>query len=176
MLKKQARGNLALKKKRGDILDKEIESKLTEKQKIFCDEYLIDCNATQAAIRAGYSEKNANNIASENLAKPYLRAYIDARMAEKRKSIIATQDEVLAYLTSVLRGESQGNELVVEGTGNGFSQAREVQKKPSEKERMRAAELLGKRYGTFVEKIKVDVDKEKEDAVKNLKNIADQME
>ena len=75
-----------------------------------------------------------------------------------------------------MRGESQGNEIVVEGTGNGFSQAREMQKKPSEKERMRAAELLGKRYGTFVEKIKLDVDKEKEDAVKNLKNIADQME
>ena len=157
-------------------MDKEIESKLTEKQKRFCDEYLIDCNATQAAIRAGYSEKSASAIGLENLEKPLLKDYINARMEEKRKPTIATQDEVLAYLTSVLRGESQGNEIVVEGTGNGFSQAREMQKKPSEKERMRAAELLGKRYGTFVEKIKLDVDKEKENAVKNLKNIADQME
>ena len=157
-------------------MDKEIESKLTEKQKRFCDEYLIDCNATQAAIRAGYSEKSASAIGLENLEKPLLKAYINARMEEKRKSTIATQDEVLAYLTSVLRGESQGTEVVVEGKGDGFSEAREFQKKPSEKERMKAAELLGKRYGTFVEKIKLDVDKEKENAVKNLKNIADQME
>ena len=157
-------------------MDKEIESKLTEKQKRFCDEYLIDLNATQAAIRAGYSENSARTQAADNMAKPYIKSYIDARMSEKKKSTIATQDEVLEYLTSVLRGESQGNEIVVEGTGNGFSQAREMKKKPSEKERMRAAELLGKRYGTFVEKIKLDVDKEKEDAVKNLKNIADQME
>ena len=157
-------------------MDKEIESKLTEKQKRFCDEYLIDLNATQAAIRAGYSKNSARTQAADNMAKPYIKEYIDARLEEKRKPTIATQDEVLEYLTSVLRGESQGNEIVVEGTGNGFSQAREMQKKPSEKERMRAAELLGKRYGTFVEKIKLDVDKEKEDAVKNLKNIADQME
>lgn len=157
-------------------MDKEIESKLTEKQKRFCDEYLIDCNATQAAIRAGYSEKTATFIGSENLKKPYIKAYIDARMEEKKKPIIATQDEVLAYLTSVLRGESQGTEVVVEGKGDGFSEAREFQKKPSEKERMKAAELLGKRYGTFTERIKVDVDKEKESALKNLQSIADQME
>ena len=157
-------------------MDKEIESKLTEKQKRFCDEYIIDCNATQAAIRAGYSENSAKEIGAENLTKPLIKSYIDARMAEKRKPIIATQDEVLAYLTSVLRGESQGTEVVVEGTGNGFSQAREMQKKPSEKERMKAAELLGKRYGTFTERIKVDVDKDKESALKNLQSIADQME
>lgn len=157
-------------------MDKEIESKLTEKQKRFCDEYLIDCNATQAAIRAGYSENGAEVRGNELLRNSKVKAYIDELMKEKRKPTIATQDEVLEYLTSVLRGESQGNEIVVEGTGNGFSQAREMQKKPSEKERMRAAELLGKRYGTFVEKIKLDVDKEKEDAVKNLKNIAAQME
>lgn len=82
-------------------------AKLTAKQRRFCDEYLIDLNATQAAIRAGYSEKNARNIASENLAKPNIKAYIDERMTEKESQLIATQDEVLKYLTSVLRGESQ---------------------------------------------------------------------
>lgn len=55
-------------------------AKLTEKQKRFCDEYLIDLNATQAAIRAGYSAKNANNIASENLAKPNIQNYIVAQI------------------------------------------------------------------------------------------------
>ena len=124
-------------------------AKLTAKQRRFCDEYLIDLNATQAAIRAGYSEKNARNIASENLAKPNIKAYIDERMAEKESQLIATQDEVLKYLTSVLRGESQSTEIVVEGTGDGCSEARTLKKEPSEKDRLRAAELLGKRYGLY---------------------------
>lgn len=72
---------------------------LTEKQKRFCDEYLIDLNATQAAIRAGYSEKTARQTATENLSKPYIREYIDKRLAEKDAELIADQDEVLKYLT-----------------------------------------------------------------------------
>lgn len=132
--------------------------KLTAKQRRFCDEYLIDLNATQAAIRAGYSEKNARNIASENLAKPNIKAYIDERMTEKESQLIATQDEVLKYLTSVLRGESQSTEIVVEGTGDGCSEARTLKKEPSEKDRLRAAELLGKRYGLYTDKVETDVD------------------
>lgn len=135
-------------------------AKLTAKQRRFCDEYLIDLNATQAAIRAGYSEKNARNIASENLAKPNIKAYIDERMAEKESQLIATQDEVLKYLTSVLRGESQSTEIVVEGVGDGCSEARTLKKEPSEKDRLKAAELLGKRYGLYTDKIETDVDME----------------
>lgn len=135
-------------------------AKLTAKQQRFCDEYLIDLNATQAAIRAGYSEKNARNIASENMAKPNIREYIDARMAEKEKELIADQDEVLRYLTSVMRGESQSTEIVVEGIGDGCSEARTIMKEPSEKDRLKAAELLGKRYGLYTEKIEADVDME----------------
>lgn len=133
---------------------------LTEKQKRFCDEYLIDLNATQAAIRAGYSEKTARQTATENLSKPYIREYIDKRMAEKEAELIADQDEVLKYLTSVLRGESQSTEIVVEGIGDGCSEARTIEKKPSEKNRLKAAELLGKRYGLYTEKIETDVDME----------------
>lgn len=135
-------------------------AKMTAKQQRFCDEYLIDLNATQAAIRSGYSEKNARNIASENLAKPYIREYIDARMAEKEKALIADQDEVLKYLTSVMRGESQSTEIVVEGIGEGCSEARTIMKEPSEKDRLKAAELLGKRYGLYTEKVEVDADME----------------
>lgn len=135
-------------------------AKLTARQRRFCDEYLIDLNATQAAIRAGYSEKNARNIASENLAKPNIKAYIDERMAEKESQLIATQDEVLKYLTSVLRGESQSTEIVVEGTGDGCSEAHTLKKEPSEKDRLKAAELLGKRYGLYTDKIETDVDME----------------
>ena len=131
--------------------------KMTAKRRRFC-EMLIDLNATQAAIRAGYSKKNAQNIASENLAKPIIRKYIDAKMAKKDSELIAKQDEVLRYLTSVLRGESVGTEIVVEGTGDGCSEARTMQKEPSEKDRLKAAELLGKRYGLFTDKVDMNAD------------------
>lgn len=125
---------------------------MTAKQKRFCDEYLISLNATQAAIRAGYSVKNARNIASENLTKPNIKAYIDARMAEKDSELIADQNEVLKYLTSVLRGESQSEVVVVEGTGDGCSEARTIDKAPDEKERLKAAELLAKAHCLFTDK------------------------
>lgn len=127
-------------------------AKLTEKQKRFCDEYLIDLNATQAAIRAGYSAKNANNIASENLAKPNIQNYIRERMNEKESKLIADQDEILQYLTSVLRGEPMA--AVVKDTENG---AIVLSLPPEVKERTKAAELLGKRYGLYVEKTDINV-------------------
>ena len=69
--------------------------KLTAKQQRFCDEYLIDLNATQAAIRAGYSAKTAYSIGNENLNKPEIRSYIDQRMAEKEKEEITVGNCVL---------------------------------------------------------------------------------
>lgn len=137
-----------------------MEKKMTEKQKRFCDEYLIDLNATQAAIRAGYSKKTAKVIANENLTKPNIKEYIAERMAEKEKELIADQDEVLKYLTSVLRGESLSTEIVVEGIGEGCSEARTMTKQPSEKDKLKAAELLGKRYGLYTDKVETDVDME----------------
>lgn len=133
-------------------------AKLTAKQQRFCDEYLVDLNATQAAIRAGYSPKTANVIGAENLSKPNLKRYIDQRMAEKESALIADQDEVLKYLTSVLRGESRASVVVVENTGDFISEAREIQKAPDERERLKAAELLGKRYGLYTEKVEQAVD------------------
>lgn len=126
------------------------------KQQRFCDEYLIDLNATQAAIRAGYSEKTAGGIASEYLKKPHIKEYIENRMKEKEDALIAKQDEVLKYLTSVMRGQSQSEIVVIEGVGMGFSEARAMKKTPDEKERLRAAELLGKRYGLYTEKVDVE--------------------
>ena len=76
---------------------------MTNKQKRFCDEYLIDLNATQAAIRAGYSKKTARKIGQENLTKLDIKNYIEERMAQKESELIATQDEVLKYITSVMR-------------------------------------------------------------------------
>lgn len=132
--------------------------KLTEKQKLFCDEYIISLNATQAAKKAGYSKKTARKIAAENLTKPVIQNYISERMKQKESSLIATQDEVLQYLTSVLRGESQTTDTLLVGMGDGYQEVQEVEKKPSEKDRLKAAELLGKRYGLYTDKISADVD------------------
>jgi phage terminase small subunit len=127
---------------------------LTAKQQRFCDEYLIDLNATQAAIRAGYSEKTAKQIGQENLTKPDLKKYIEKRMAEKEEALIADQNEVLKYLTAVLRGESMASVLARDELGAD----RVIEKKPDEKEKLKAAELLGKRYGLYKDVVNEVVD------------------
>ena len=133
-------------------------AKMTAKQRRFCDEYLIDLNATQAAIRAGYSKRSAKQIGEENLSKHDLKKYIESRMAEKESELIADQDEVLKYLTAVMRGKTQAEVVVVENIGDFRSEARTMQKAPDEKERLKAAELLGKRYGLYTDRIEQDVD------------------
>lgn len=130
---------------------------LTAKQQRFCDEYLIDLNATQAAIRAGYSARSARQIADRNMSNDDIKQYIAARMAEKESELIADQDEVLKYLTAVLRGEGTEEVVVVEGCGDGYSNATTITKDISPKDRLKAAELLGKRYNLFSDKMKVDV-------------------
>lgn len=127
--------------------------KLTEKQKRFADYYIETGNATEAARRAGYSNKTAKVIGRENLTKPYLRAYIDERIAEKDAERIAKQDEILAYLTAVMRGEHK--EEVLRGIGEGAQKIDEMDVAASQ--RIRAAELLGKRYAMWTEKQEVDV-------------------
>ena len=128
---------------------------MTDKQKRFCDEYLVDYNATQAAVRAGYSAKTAYSIGTENLKKPELKNYIDQRNEELRSERTADAAEVMEYLTSVVRGESRATVVVVEGVGDGCSEAKIIEKPPDEKERLKAAELLGKRFGLFTEKVNV---------------------
>lgn len=130
-------------------------AKMTAKQQRFCDEYLIDLNATQAAIRAGYSPKYAHTNANKLLQITTIKEFLAQRMAEKQSELIADQNEVLEYLTRVLRGESQSSVVVVESKGDFMTEAREMQKAPDEKERLKAAELLGKRYGLYTEKVDV---------------------
>lgn len=77
------------------------EKKLTPKQKRFIDEYLIDLNATQAAIRAGYSEKTAKDIACENLAKPNIQAEIQRRMQKREQKTEITKERVLRELACI---------------------------------------------------------------------------
>jgi phage terminase small subunit len=118
---------------------------LTEKQKAFSDEYIISLNATDAAIKAGYSENSAKEIGHENLTKPHIRKYIEKRLKEKESVRIATQDEVLEYLTEVMRGSEEEIDVFFDNQG----QQREIRQPPKVKERTKAAELLGKRYAIF---------------------------
>lgn len=130
------------------------EVKMTAKQKRFCDEYLIDLNATQAAIRAGYSEKTAKQIGQENLTKPDLKIHIEKRMAEMESALVADSKEVMKYLTSVLRGKSLSSVLARDDVGAD----RVIEKPPDEKERLKAAELLGKAHMLFTEKVQQEID------------------
>jgi phage terminase small subunit len=125
---------------------------MTERQKRFCEEYLIDCNGTQAAIRAGYSEKTATKIAAENLTKPDIREYIDEKLAEISSQRTADAREVMEYLTSVMRGEHKEQVLRLVGNGTQKIDSMNV----TEKDRLKAAELIGKRYGLFKESVDVN--------------------
>ena len=131
---------------------------MTEKQKKFADEYIIDCNATRAAIRAGYSEKTAYSAGQRMLKNVEIKAYIEGQLDKISSEKIANATEVMEYLTSVLRGESKSEVVVVEGTGDGYSEARTMDKSPDEKEKLKAAELLGKRYGLFKDNLAVEVE------------------
>lgn len=127
---------------------------MTEKQKRFCDEYLVDSNATQAAIRAGYSKSSAGRNANRMMKNDEIKSYIEAALTRLQTKKVADAQEVMEYLTSVLRGESQSSVLARDKIGA----ERVIEKPPDEKERLRAAELLGKRYGLYTEKVDLDAD------------------
>lgn len=132
--------------------------KLTIKQEAFCLEYAASGNATDAYKKAGYRVKNddvAKANASRLLTNANVKNRINELMEEMRAPKIAEATEVLEYLTSVMRGESVAHEIVIEGTGDGCSAARIMKKPPSEKERTKAAELLGKRYSLFSDNVNV---------------------
>lgn len=117
--------------------DEKDYNKLTEKQKRFIDYYVETANATESAKRAGYSSKTAKNIGAENLTK--LNYFIQERLQQLEDNRIASQEEVLQYLTKVMRGEEKDQ----------FGLDASLQ------DRTKCAELLGKRYGTFKEKVDV---------------------
>ena len=148
---------------------------LTEKQKRFADEYLIDLNATRA-YKVAYPNVKKDDAAAVNgsklLRNTKVKSYIDEQIEKLHNEKTADAKEVMEYLTSVLRGESKSSEIVVEGVGDGCSEAREIKKEPSEKDKLKAAELLGKRYGMWKDKVEVSgIDEEKS----KLDNILSQM-
>lgn len=130
--------------------------KLTEKQKRFADYYIETGNATESARRAGYKGKNLNNVASENLAKIGVKSYIDEKLKVLENERTASAKEVLEFLTKSMRGELDEEIVVVEGTGDGTSEARKIKKQIGLRERIKSAELLGKRYRLFTDKVEVE--------------------
>lgn len=124
---------------------------------IFADEYIISLNATQSYLKA-YPEATYGTARVEGcklLAKPNVKAYIDEQMAKKQDDRIMKQDEILRLLTSIARGEQ--TEQTLQLCGDGCQEL--VDKDISAKDRIKALELLGKRYGTFAENVNVNVSK-----------------
>lgn len=122
---------------------------MNARQKRFCDEYLIDCNATQAAIRAGYSPKTAKVTGAKMLTNANLKAYIDEQLERIHNEKTADAQEVLEYLTAVMRG--QHTEQTLQLIGDGVQKIADID--VSAKERLKAAELIGKRYGMFKDNV-----------------------
>lgn len=130
--------------------------KLTPKQKAFADFYIELGNATEAAQKAGYKGNNLNRIASENLSKLDIKQYIDERMKEIESDRIAKAEEVLAFLSSSLRGDVLEEVVTTESDGAGGIKPVILKKQLSAKDRIKAAELLGKRYALFTEKVDLE--------------------
>lgn len=127
---------------------------MTNKQQCFADEYLKDLNATQACIRAGYSEKTAAEQGARLLTNVNIKEYIKNELEKLHSNRIAEAEEVLIYLTSVLRGESKSSVIVTEKDEFGSLQ-KEYDKAPDEKERLKAAELLGKYHSIYTDNTKI---------------------
>lgn len=112
----------------------------------FCHEYIKDMNATQAAIRTGYSEKTAKMQGSRLMTNDDIKA----RVAELREAYfnenIMTAQQVEYELTRIALGLSNEKQVVIEGTGEGYSEARIIDKPPDEKSRLKALELMAKRH------------------------------
>lgn len=131
----------------------ELKNKQRER---FCLEFASGNNGTQAAIAAGYSEKTAGSKANQLLKIVEVKNRIDEIMAQIASEKVADAQEVMEYLTSVMRGESRSSVLCL--AGDGVQEV--IEKPPDEREKLRAAEMLGKRYGLYTEKIEQQTDME----------------
>jgi len=121
---------------------------------MFADEYIIDCNGTRA-YKVAYphvkSDASAATCAGRLLRIVEVKEYIEKRLAAAEASRIADGDEVLRYLSDVMRGEVKEDVVVVENIGDFMSEARVLQKHVCARDRTKAAELLGKRHRLFTD-------------------------
>lgn len=122
---------------------------MTPRQEKFCVEYLIDLNATQAAIRAGYREKTAYSMGQRLLKNVEIKSRIKKMRDEYYDKTIMSAKEVEYLLSKAGRGELKEEVVVIEGVGDGFSESKIVKKHLSAKDRIKALELLGRRHHLF---------------------------
>ena len=157
---------------------------MTKKQKLFCEEYLIDLNATQAAIRTGYSPETAGAIGNENLKKPEIRAYIDRAMAERSRRTGVNADRVVQELAKIafvnasdvidpetatiredaLPEDTAAIQSVKVKTFGEDGLEREIKMA----DKLKALELLGKHMGMFKERISVSAVNEEQTKLDNI--------
>lgn len=150
---------------------------MTKKQKRFVEEYLIDLNATQAAIRSGYSPDTAGSIGGENLKKPEISAAIAKAMAERSKRTGISQDRVIQELARIafvnpqnvidsedasVREDATEDDLAciqsVKVKTMSGEKGRSVEREIKLNDKMKALELLGKHLGMFKDKVELDAD------------------
>ncbi|ACL77587.1 terminase small subunit [Ruminiclostridium cellulolyticum] len=156
-------------------------AKLTAKQEMFIQEYLIDLNATQAAIRAGYSTKTANEIGAENLTKPSIRTRIDEALAERSRRLGISQDRVVnelakiafvnpadvmdfdnATVSSTAKKDDTAAILSVKVKKSFSDTGETTEREVRMNDKVKSLELLGKHLGMFKDKVEISVlDKEK---------------
>ena len=125
---------------------------MNERQRRFAEFYIETLNAYDSAIRAGYSERYAKAQSYKMLEIVGIKEYIEKRFDELEEERIAKSNEVLKYLTSLMRGEEKEQTLI--GLGQGEQNITEIE--VSARERLKAAELLGKRYALFTDKMELE--------------------
>ncbi|MDY0394776.1 terminase small subunit [Virgibacillus halophilus] len=139
--------------------------KFSAKQQIFVDEYIIDMNATQAAIRAGYSKKTARQQGQRLLTKAVIQQAIEKRLDEKKEELIMKQDEILILLSEQARRQATDYQVVLtekprfddDGNFLGIEKKPEIVEVPTQnKDAIKALDLLGKRYAMWTEKQQVE--------------------
>lgn len=122
---------------------------MTTKQKRFCEEFVKTGNATQSAIKAGYSEKTANEQGARLLAKVSIKSYIQSLQAEIKTENIINAREMQEVLTSIILKQSEEDVIVVEGCGDGISEAVTKKKTASNADRIKAIQVLARMQGAL---------------------------
>lgn len=148
-------------------------AKLTDKQRLFIQEYLVDLNGAQAAIRAGYSKRTANRLASENLRKPHIQAALEKAMKERESRLEVTQDMVLRQLAKIafhdikdvvmwgedgrvkIKAADKVDGTVLQEVSESVNESGWT-KKVKLNDRMKALELLGKHLGMFTDNVNLN--------------------
>ncbi len=135
--------------------------KLNDRQKRFVTEYVIDHNATQAALRAGYSPRTAYSQGQRLLKHVEVKKALKKLQNDIRKENIADAIEIEEFISLFMKGKIDEEVIVTESYGDGVSQARILKKQVSGRDRLRAAEILARRHGMFTDKLEISDSREK---------------